>query len=604
VEIDRLTMRGGRLTDNYTEGGGIRVSAGDLTLDRVRVIENRIDTYQSNGGALLVRNANVTVVDSLFSGNTAYSGSGVWAQSGTVQIRRSTFARNTNNVIANQATMVLDNVTITENIGVVVRQDGGTLDITHSTLVRNVAAWTLERANGVLRVSGSAIDGGGGRACSVGLSSGAYNVVSDYSCASSEPSRPGVDLLVGPLDDHGGATPTVLPLAGSPLLDLVPVATTGLCDATTPIDQRGTARPSGSACDAGSVEGVGPAPTPLNLTVDSALDAPDANRGDGICATETGVCTLRAAFTETNDNAGTDTITISPGVEPTSSILGTDEDLNQSGDLDQWGDLVIEGGSSTIHGNRVDRVIHHLRGRLEMRHLTVEGGRLTGPGLAGGGILANDDLDLDHVTVRDNQLTGPSATGAGLATWSGSVTLPVTVTVRSSSIIRNTSAGDGGGLTQFSSATVVVTTSTISSNTAPNGSAIRSEGGVQLVASTVWANNGASLIIGSVTTSGSVLAFAVGTTCTAPATSGGWNLSVDSSCGLNQPSDHQNTPHKLGALSNNGGETLTHKPTAGAVEINAIPNGTAGLCDGSIPLDQRGSPRPVGAACDIGSVEQ
>jgi hypothetical protein len=34
----------------------------------------------------------------------------------------------------------------------------------------------------------------------------------------------------------------------------IPVGTTGLCDTSTPTDQRGVTRPQGTACDIGAVE--------------------------------------------------------------------------------------------------------------------------------------------------------------------------------------------------------------------------------------------------------------------------------------------------------------------------------------------------------------
>jgi len=45
------------------------------------------------------------------------------------------------------------------------------------------------------------------------------------------------------------------------------------------------------------------------FAVNSSVDAPDANIGDGICATSTGECTLRAAVDEANALLGMDTIT-------------------------------------------------------------------------------------------------------------------------------------------------------------------------------------------------------------------------------------------------------------------------------------------------------
>ncbi len=42
--------------------------------------------------------------------------------------------------------------------------------------------------------------------------------------------------------------------------------------------------------------------------VNSTGDQPDANTGDGVCATSLGVCTLRAAIQQANANVGSDTI--------------------------------------------------------------------------------------------------------------------------------------------------------------------------------------------------------------------------------------------------------------------------------------------------------
>jgi hypothetical protein len=57
-----------------------------------------------------------------------------------------------------------------------------------------------------------------------------------------------IDPLLGPLGDNGGSTPTHALLDGSPAID---AGTSEGCPAT---DQRGVARPQGSACDIGSFE--------------------------------------------------------------------------------------------------------------------------------------------------------------------------------------------------------------------------------------------------------------------------------------------------------------------------------------------------------------
>lgn len=64
-----------------------------------------------------------------------------------------------------------------------------------------------------------------------------------------------VDPLLGPLQDNGGPTFTHALLAGSPAIDTGNPALLGsggsACEAT---DQRGVARPQGSACDIGAYE--------------------------------------------------------------------------------------------------------------------------------------------------------------------------------------------------------------------------------------------------------------------------------------------------------------------------------------------------------------
>lgn len=60
---------------------------------------------------------------------------------------------------------------------------------------------------------------------------------------------------------------------------------------------------------------------------------------------------------------------------------------------------------------------------------------------------------------------------------------------------------------------------------------------------------------------------------------------------------------QLGPLANNGGPTLTHLPGAGSPARDVVPaDGTLG-CGTSLTTDQRGSPRPQGTGCDLGSVE-
>lgn len=79
-----------------------------------------------------------------------------------------------------------------------------------------------------------------------------FNLSSDHSVPLTAASIY-ADPKLGDFGDHGGPTPTLALLPGSPAIDAV---TSGACLAT---DQRGVPRPIGAACDIGTFEFV-PAP--------------------------------------------------------------------------------------------------------------------------------------------------------------------------------------------------------------------------------------------------------------------------------------------------------------------------------------------------------
>ena len=116
------------------------------------------------------------------------------------------------------------------------------------------------------------------------------------------------------------------------------------------------------------------AATLTTFTVNSTIDATDANPGDGICDDGAGHCTLRAAVNESNFSGGANTIIVPAG---TYTLTGpADDEFNglgatlESGDLDivdlsafslpQLTSVTIRGagaGSTFIDGGGVDRVI-------------------------------------------------------------------------------------------------------------------------------------------------------------------------------------------------------------------------------------------------------
>jgi CSLREA domain-containing protein len=80
--------------------------------------------------------------------------------------------------------------------------------------------------------------------------------------------------------------------------------------------------------------------------------------------------------------------------------------------------------------------------------------------------------------------------------------------------------------------------------------------------------------------------------------SDGFNLESADSCGLGGPGDLKNMDPKLGPLAANGGPTLSHALLDGSPALDKAGGGSCPT------TDQRGTSRPQGPACDIGSYER
>ena len=635
-------------------GAGLRTGSGrNLTLDGV---ELRDHVASVAGGALVDDGGRTTIRRSTLTGNTAPSGGAV-TSSGALVVSETTLRAN----IASSATgsagggaisqgggtlvvarsLLEDNVatsTAAAPLGGALVQHGGTATITDSTFAGNRASGTFASAGGAIAASGTmdvrlTTITGGSAALGAGVArfgafagtftltgsvleldrpdcfgpivSGGGNVSSDASCPFTAPDDlSSAPALLGPLADNGGPTRSRLPDPGSPVIDRVLFGAGSPCNGTTP-DQRGVARPQGTRCDSGAVEVAGDILVPLSLTVDRPGDAPDAAQADGICDIGDGTCTLRAAIDQANAWPTADTVTIASGIDPVLSIAGRGEDANAAGDLDITGALVIDGGGATLDAGGIDRALHVLAPTV-INDLTIEGGALADPDARGGGILhTGPSLALDQVRLTGNHLTGSHASGAGLASTSG------TVAVTGSTFDRNearSSSSTGGAIS--TTGLLTIERSTVSANVAASGSAVDAVGSasVTLTAVTVTRNGPGSLRTadtGTITVAGSAIE-ARGSACFEPGltiASGGFNLVDDTSCGLVATGDQQGVAPDLAPLAANGGPTPTQLPFAGSPVVDAIPVGTAGLCDDPSAVDQRGTARPQGGGCDIGALE-
>jgi hypothetical protein len=308
VRLARLTVTGAGVPDR-TGDGGID-NAGTLTLFRVTVTGNvgvSASAGVFNRGTMIVQRSLITQNDG--SSNDAAAVSNI----GSVTIEKTTISSNPAVGIASRGTLTVTDSTVSGNHGVVVAggldvsgtttiirstiannssqngddgagvSNGGTLTITESTIVGNRA--DFEGAglfnSGTATIAATIIAGntvsGSPWDCTGSVVSNGYNLIGttwnlasfgaqEETCSIDPRSTDevggttAIDPVLNPLGSYGGPTQTVLPKPTSPAINKIPIGatssdgSTALCPASGTTDQRGIARPQGSACDIGSVE--------------------------------------------------------------------------------------------------------------------------------------------------------------------------------------------------------------------------------------------------------------------------------------------------------------------------------------------------------------
>ncbi len=122
---------------------------------------------------------------------------------------------------------------------------------------------------------------------------------------------------------------------------------------------------------------------------------------DGLCDSD---CSLREAVIAANMNIGPDTINLREGVYVL-TLVGADEDMSATGDLDIRGDLTIKGIVKTsypiIDGNQKDRVLDVFLGSaVTISDVGVRNGVLTSG--SGAGLYNRGNTTLDRVYFTGN----------------------------------------------------------------------------------------------------------------------------------------------------------------------------------------------------------
>jgi large repetitive protein len=226
------------------------------------------------------------------------------------------------------------------------------------------------------------------------------------------------------------------------------------------------------------------------FVVNSTSDAVDANPGDGICATASSACTVRAAVQEANTLPGADTITIPAGTYTIRIATGATDAA--FGDIDILDPLTIigAGAASTILDGgdppigappaalALDRLfeIHPTAGNVSLSRLTIREGWSS----ANGGGIANTSpgtLRLESVAVTGND---SEVEGGGVFHDAGR--LIVTGTASAPSTIANNTARGGGGIysTGLMSPIFVPTRVEVSHTHFTNNTAAVAGGGIEV----------------------------------------------------------------------------------------------------------------------------
>lgn len=204
------------------------------------------------------------------------------------------------------------------------------------------------------------------------------------------------------------------------------------------------------------------------FTVNSISDIVDANPGNGVCATSTNVCTLRAAVMEANALPGADVIVLEPR-RYTLTLDGNpsadNDDTAISGDLDITEALTIQVsgvGMATIQGRVwTERILENLSPDpgLVLTNIIIKLGNTSE---TGGGLLNAGSATLTNVVVENNTSTND---GGGINSL-GTLTL-VNSTVRNN--LTTDFASRGGGINHVGAFVLTIIGTTISGNTSTNG---------------------------------------------------------------------------------------------------------------------------------------
>ncbi|MCL4806147.1 MAG: hypothetical protein KJ046_17775, partial [Anaerolineae bacterium] len=280
--VTTLTTITGSLFEKNTatgHGGAIYMDKGELNIIDTAVIDNEA-AYDGGGLKTYYPEALVTITGSTFANNSARQGGGMLIREGDVTLINSTLSGNRANstgeggggVYNQNGSLELVNSTVTDNYafyyggGIVQMNPIASTTISRSIISGNIAVFG--DANEIRFLGGALITGdhnvfGRGEQTNAAAFTGFSPGGTDVNANSDAGNIPLADILDPTLAANGGPTMTHNLVAGSPALDMAPDADCVAPSPTDGLDQRGFVRPFDVAgqgnevtdtCDAGAVE--------------------------------------------------------------------------------------------------------------------------------------------------------------------------------------------------------------------------------------------------------------------------------------------------------------------------------------------------------------
>ena len=233
-----LTFCGDSFTGNKAVAAGgavfrVGYNDEDVDIDRCTFDGNSVDLTTGNAAGLYLEDVTINMSGTTLSNNSGNFGGGIWiGQSAIAHLTNVTIANNTASGgggiwFANGVTGTLANVTVAGNTGDGLFAGDANVVLQNSIVANNVRG-TLDGTTNCAKAHGASGPSlqfpGAGTLCTASITV--------------------ADPLLGPLQDNGGPTKTMLPAAGSPAI--------GMGASCPMIDQRGMTR--ASACTLGAVE--------------------------------------------------------------------------------------------------------------------------------------------------------------------------------------------------------------------------------------------------------------------------------------------------------------------------------------------------------------